>query len=618
MPTRPQCQHPTQPKHRRRKTMAATTGRPAARDPRALYQQPGRGAASAPSSQQQAAPLPRITTTDIIARARKQVRTHDGGAQKKQRPGVGSLRPIADEDVLHQLIGAVWKELDALSPAAPIAPGAAPATALKQTVRRVRTISQAVAKAQADVQHKIQGQQEAMHRGQQTMRSVVAENEQLQQELHATREALQLALQSRHSLIEGIKEESSEVTSSDGSSDGGDVASPEQTQAEAAEMSKQPEEEKDGAQLPPFARHSIAAGSGAALINEAARAAKDGERKQLQKTEQTLVQEQAARRRAEEACIEAKEETEAVEHLRVVETKQWVDELERIEVAAQTEINKLASQRQEARETAIELEEDLRHERKHIIALETVADAVALGAATEVERLRLAQIERLQAQATEQQRVASTEPAQSAKSMTPPVPSAQQGQSGSGIPHSLADLQWVRDDSDGAEGLCSLGATSPTGSMLPSGALTPAPGAASSPLKTADNRPTPIILPAAIPGSAAKAGPVKAKAKAGGLKVTIPGQTISEAAAVLGDCHGRDAQDAEEGFETVVGLISGIAANVADKALAKVAKETAAVSTRGAGQDGGVRVSVTPMGQIRATCTPNSRYAGTPHEPAEG
>ena len=616
MPTRPQpqCQHPAQPKHRRRKTMAATTGRPAARDPRALYQQPGRGAASAPSSQQQAAPLPRITTTDIIARARKQVRTHDGGAQKKQRPGVGSLRPIADEDVLRQLIGAVWKELDALSPAAPIAPGAAPATALKQTVRRVRSISQAVAKAQADVQHKIQGQQEAMHRGQQAMRAVVAENEQLQQELHATREALQLALQSRHSLTEGIKEESSEVTSSDGSSSDGE---PEQAQAEAAEMPKQPEEEEEGAQLPPFARHSIAAGSGAALITEAARAAKDGERMQLQKTEQTLVQEQAARRRAEEACIEAKEETEAVEHLRVVETKQWVDELERIEVAAQTEINKLASQRQEARETAIELEEDLRHERKHIVALETVADAVALGAATEVERLRLAQIERMQAQASEQQRVASTEPAQSAKSMTPPVPSAQQGQSGSGIPHSLADLQWVRDDSDGAEGLCSLGATSPTGSMLPSGALTPAPGAASSPLKAADNRPTPIILPAPIPGSAAKAGPVKAKAKAGGLKVTIPGQTISEAAAVLGDCHGRGAQDAEEGFETVVGLISGIAANVADKAVAKVAKETA-VSTRGAGQDGGVRVSVTPMGQIRATCTPNSRYAGTPHEPAEG
>jgi hypothetical protein len=152
--------------------------------------------------------------------------------------------------------------------------------------------------------------------------------------------------------------------------------------------------------------------------------------------------------------------------------------------------------------------------------------------------------------------------------------------------------------------------------------------------------------------------PPKAKAKAGGLSVAIPGETISEAAAVLGGCHGAGCEEEQEGLDVVSGLISGIAANIADQAVASVKMEKARVSSSGhraaeSNADEGaslsttqtaegcakkdkvtkidpqlkqqplkqqltvdvdcaistnVGVTVTPMGKLRQTCTPNSRY----------
>jgi hypothetical protein len=154
--------------------------------------------------------------------------------------------------------------------------------------------------------------------------------------------------------------------------------------------------------------------------------------------------------------------------------------------------------------------------------------------------------------------------------------------------------------------------------------------------------------------------PPKAKAKAGGLRVAIPGETISEAAAILGGCHGAGCEEEQEGLDVVSGLISGIAANIADQALESVKQEKARYSSSGdhatestasSGEApassttrpaGGSRkqeemtnisrelkqqptkqqltvdvdcaistdvgVTVTPMGKLRQTCTPNSRY----------
>lgn len=165
----------------------------------------------------------------------------------------------------------------------------------------------------------------------------------------------------------------------------------------------------------------------------------------------------------------------------------------------------------------------------------------------------------------------------------------------------------------------------------------------------------------------------KAKAKAGGLRVAIPGETISEAAAVLGSCAGNGQQAEDEGLEIVSGLISGIAARVADQAVSAVEREKALVREQATPAPAAVAakppppppvtlkaarvattqsrgskkltaksnqkakqpltvdvdmamsadhnratVTVTPMGQLRQTCTPNSRY-GAPiqaHTPA--
>jgi hypothetical protein len=160
----------------------------------------------------------------------------------------------------------------------------------------------------------------------------------------------------------------------------------------------------------------------------------------------------------------------------------------------------------------------------------------------------------------------------------------------------------------------------------------------------------------------------KAKAKARGLCVAIPGETIAEAAALLGSCAGNGKDTEDEGLEIVAGLISGIAARVADQAVTVVQKEKVVMREQqvppappvavaaatpapapaqvtlkaapGPTTKGNTRkltakkgnqtakqpltvdvdmlmsadhhqhatVTVTPMGQLQQTCTPNSRY----------
>ena len=161
----------------------------------------------------------------------------------------------------------------------------------------------------------------------------------------------------------------------------------------------------------------------------------------------------------------------------------------------------------------------------------------------------------------------------------------------------------------------------------------------------------------------------KAKAKAGGLRVAIPGETISEAAAVLGSCAGHGKQAEDEGLEVVSGLISGIAARVADQAVTAVQKEKVQIREQATPAPAALAakppppppvilkaapvankhsrklndksnqkskqpltvdvdmvisadhnlatVTVTPMGQLRQTCTPNSRYGAPVHTHAQ-
>jgi len=292
-----------------------------------------------------------------------------------------------------------------------------------------------------------------------------------------------------------------------------------------------------------------------------------------------------------------------------------------------------------------------------LAALETVADAVALGAAAEVERLRSAQIEQLHMQLSAVQRHSTLAPLATTSQDNSPTPSnGSQLSVGKPIPDSLADHDWVNADYNGAEGLCCLGATSPTDSVP---MMTPCRSVCSS-NPPSRRHPAGYINQLCAGSEEAAAAPFfrspsKAKAKAGGLRVAIPGETISEAAAVLGGCHAAGCEAEQEGLDLVSSLISGIAANIADQAVAAVQKEKKRVSTSRdsaaesavpvasgplalavCDKKGGARkaspelmkptlkqqltvdvdcaiptdvgVTVTPIGQLRQTCTPNSRY----------
>ena len=291
-----------------------------------------------------------------------------------------------------------------------------------------------------------------------------------------------------------------------------------------------------------------------------------------------------------------------------------------------------------------------------LAALETVADAVALGAAAEVERLRSAQIEKLQMQLSAVQRHSTLVPRATTSPDNSPIASnGSQLSVGKPMPDSLADHDWVNADYSGAEGLCCLGATSPTDSVP---MMTPCLSLCSSNPPSRRHPAGYIDQLYADKIEEAAAAPCflsssKAKAKAGGLRVAIPGESISEAAAVLGGCHGAGCEAEQEGLELVSCLISGIAANIADQAVAEVQQEKKRASTardRAAesavpvvsrplalavcAQQGGatkdspklmklkqqltvdvecaistdVGVTVTPIGKLRQTCTPNSRY----------
>ena len=125
-------------------------------------------------------------------------------------------------------------------------------------------------------------------------------------------------------------------------------------------------------------RHSVAAISGDALLTETTRAAKDGQRTRLRTVEQRLEHEHAARKRAENMVEDAENEAQAIQRLRKIETEQWVVELERVEAEARDQIDRLAEEREEAKETAMLLQDDLQHERKQNIGANSCLYCYAL------------------------------------------------------------------------------------------------------------------------------------------------------------------------------------------------------------------------------------------------
>jgi hypothetical protein len=349
------------------------------------------GAPGAPSA------IPRISTTDIIARARKQVQNpHDGLLGR--RATTGGLRPIGENADLQRVIGALWRELNRLTGTTAMPPDAPPEASLQHAVKRLRATAEKLiaqrkrheeqASAQAEVltqahaqqaemleasrklEEQIRAERQQARDNQQAVRAVVQQNEQLAQELHATREALQQALQSASLVGSGITEEGSDIresSSSDSDSSQHDGAEQDKSHAERQVGDDESRVPSTVSDLPPSLRHSVAAISGDALLTETSRAAKDGERRRLRSVEERLENERAARQRAESMVEDAEDETQTVQRLRQVETEQWVVELERVEAAAKTEIDRLAEEREEARETAMILEDDLQHERKHTI-----------------------------------------------------------------------------------------------------------------------------------------------------------------------------------------------------------------------------------------------------------
>lgn len=334
--------------------------------------------------------IPRITTTDIIARARKQVQN----PHEPRRATTGALRPMGERADMQQMVAALWRELNKLTGTTAALPDASPAEALKHATKRLRATTgkliaqrkqhamdaatqaehlalaeskqEELLEATRKLEEQIRAERRQVHDNQQKVRIVLQENEQLRQELRSTREALEQALQSASLVRCGIEEEGSDIHESSSSSSSGDSSSKGlQLHTQSSAQANQALPTK--LELSSDVRHSVAATSGDALITETLRAAKDGERTRLRSVEQSLEHERAARKRAETMIEDAEEKTQAVQRLRQVETEQWVVELERVEAAARDQIDRLAQEREEARETAMVLQDDLYHERKHNI-----------------------------------------------------------------------------------------------------------------------------------------------------------------------------------------------------------------------------------------------------------
>ena len=334
----------------------------------------------------------RMTTTEIIARARKQVQN----PHELRRATTGGLRPIGDRADIQQTIAMLWRELNKLTGAAAAPPDSSPVVSLQRATKRLRaTAGQIVAQrkqhaadaaaqakslaaAQAKqeqlletarkLEEQIQAERQQARDNQQAVHAVLQENEQLRQELHTTREALQQALQSGSSVGRGIDAAGSDIRESSASSKGLD-ASLNCTGSYMQSKRQQQPALSTNAERYVDVRHSVAAISGAALLTETIRAEKGGERIRLRSVEQSLEHECAARKRAETMVEDAEQETQAVQCLRQVETEQWVVELERVESAARDQIHQLAEERNEAREMAMILQDDLYLERKQNIGV---------------------------------------------------------------------------------------------------------------------------------------------------------------------------------------------------------------------------------------------------------
>jgi hypothetical protein len=341
--------------------------------------------------------IPRITTTDIIARARKQVQN----PHEPRRATTGALRPIGERADIQHMVAELWRELNKLTGTIAAPPDASPVVALQHATKRLRATSRVLiaqrkqhaeeAAAQASslvaaetkqeellqaaykLEERIQAERQQARDNQQT---VLQENEQLRQELQSTRDALQHALQSASLARCGIEEEGSDIhessssSSCSGDSSGkGSLLGTCKNDAVACIQSNtmQGHTPPTKLELSLDVRHSVAATSGDALFTETAKAAKDGERMRLRNVEESLAQERAARKRAETMFGDAEDQTQAVQRLRQVETEQWVVELERVEAAARDQIDRLAEEREEARETAMILQDDLHYERKQNI-----------------------------------------------------------------------------------------------------------------------------------------------------------------------------------------------------------------------------------------------------------
>jgi hypothetical protein len=308
-----------------------------------------------------------------------------------------------------QTIAMLWRELNKLTGVTAAPPDGSPVVSLQHALKRLRatveiitekrkqqqahTKNQAEALAAAQtkqeklleaarkLEEQIQAERQQARDNQQEMQAVLQENEQLRHELHATRDALQCARHADSLIGCGIEEEGSDIRESSSSSSSSDSSHSKSnsskdfdtSQNDSRSQSEGPQNRADApsSTLQLDVRHSVAAISGDALITETTRATKDGERLRLRSVERSLENERAARKQAESMVDEAEDETQAVQRLRQVETEQWVVELERVEAAARDQIDRLAEEREEARETAMILQDDLHHERKQNIGAKT-------------------------------------------------------------------------------------------------------------------------------------------------------------------------------------------------------------------------------------------------------
>lgn len=348
--------------------------------------------------------IPRMTTTEIIARARKQVQQ----PHEPRRATTGGLRPVNDRADVREIVAKLWRELNKLTGTTAAPPDATPVASLHHAVKRLRAAAEKLeaqrtqhraneliqaedlAKAQSKhaemietarkLEEQIRSERQQAQDNQKAVRAVLQENEQLRQDLFSTQEELQRALQSASLVGRGIEEEGSDFQESSSSSScssrssGGDGFDETNSGQDGHRVQSERQREltfSSNDNITDDMRHSVATTSGAALLTETTRAAKDGERMRLRTVEQRLEDERTARKRAEDMIEDAEDETQAVQRLRQIETEQWAVELERVEAAAKDQIDRLAEEREEARETAMLLQGDLQHERKQNIGANT-------------------------------------------------------------------------------------------------------------------------------------------------------------------------------------------------------------------------------------------------------